>query len=284
MRTIILIILYVSTTVFDQSLADYYPLQIGNKWFYKVTNYDLGSTPSSISYYSREVVGDSVMSNGIIYFIIVEYNGKHYERFDTVTNEIRYYELSGCPGNDIAKYSLNYRRDSITVWNSCNHMTYKINYQQSEHSDTSYIYLAGDGLVGEHTSFKKYVGISEQSFTEGGYSSRVLIGSKINGKEWGQLTSVNNDTDIYYSYKLEQNYPNPFNPATTIEFTIQKSSRVRLIIYNSLGQLIATILNKELLQGQHKIIFDGGNYASGVYFYQLITDSYNNAKKFILLK
>lgn len=283
MRTLI-IILFISLSVCAQSTADYYPLQSGNKWFYKVTDYDVDSTPSSISYYSKEVVDDTTMGNGKKYFIILQSGHKHYERFDTSTNEIRYYELSGCPGNDIARYSLNYIKDSTIVWNSCNHMTYKINYKESELSDTSFIYLHGDGLVVEFTSFKKYIGMTGQSFTEGGYSSRVLIGSKINGKEWGQLTSVNNDNDIEFDYKLEQNYPNPFNPATTIEFTIKRNSRVRLNIYNSLGQIITTILDKELLQGQHRILFDGSNYSSGIYFYQIITDNFTKAKKFIIMK
>ena len=283
MKTISLVLLIISSSVIAQSLADYYPLQVGNKWFYKNSEYNVGTTPI-ISYSSKEIVGDTIMQNGIEYYIVLEGTSKHYERFDTLTNEIRYYELSNCTGNDIAKYSLNYIKDSIVTWESCYYMTYNISFEQSQLSDTSQILLRGDGLVSENVLFSKYTGIIMHNIGEISYSTSYLIGARINGKEWGQLTNASDIYELTSDYNLEQNYPNPFNPTTTIGFTIKKGTRTKLNIYNSLGQLLTTVLDKELLKGHHKITFDGSNYSSGVYFYQLVTNDYISTKKFILMK
>jgi hypothetical protein len=282
MKILSIIFLVLSSSIIAQSLADYYPLQIGNKWIYKSEHYEVSTIPS-VSYSTIEIVGDTVMGNGLKYYTI-GHNIKQYLRFDTLTNEIKYWELSGCPGNDVSKYSLNFVKDSTVIWKSCDQKPYKISFRQLEHSDTSCIDLDLDWLVAEKTSFKKYVGIISQSFREISYINKVLIGSRINGKEWGQLTSVSNDNDLEFNYKLEQNYPNPFNPTTTIEFTITKSTRARVNIFNSIGQRISTVYEKEILGGKHKVVFDGSNYASGVYFYQLITDDYQSVKKLTILK
>ena len=51
------------------------------------------------------------------------------------------------------------------------------------------------------------------------------------------IVGVNNNLiDKPISFVLSQNYPNPFNPSTIIEFILEKASRVKLIIYNSLGK------------------------------------------------
>ncbi|MCU0414614.1 MAG: T9SS type A sorting domain-containing protein, partial [Ignavibacteriaceae bacterium] len=76
-------------------------------------------------------------------------------------------------------------------------------------------------------------------------------------------------------YFLSQNYPNPFNPITTIEFSIPKAGSVSLVIYDVLGNEVATLVNENLQAGTYKTEFDsqsgeGRNLVSGVYFYQLL--------------
>ncbi|MCH8026875.1 MAG: T9SS type A sorting domain-containing protein [candidate division Zixibacteria bacterium] len=90
-------------------------------------------------------------------------------------------------------------------------------------------------------------------------------------------------------YKLEQNYPNPFNPTTQIEFTLPRRSDVQILIYNSLGQLVKTLLNRGKPAGTHSVIWNGKNQAgntvsSGVYFYKLTAGDFVQSKKMILLK
>lgn len=287
-KIISLVILFITSPIIAQSHAEYYPLQIGNKWFYKETDYegDLNPTPPLISYHSREVVGDTIMANGIKYYVIGESGGTHYERYDTLSNEIIYYSNSGSQAHEERIYSLNYIKNSTVVWNSSfGGMTFQINIYQQAYSDTATIMLLGSGFEEQGISFKRYIGINYNSISyDFGYNNSNLIGYRINGKEWGQLTSVNVNNNITPEYRLEQNYPNPFNPVTIIEFSIAKSSWVRLNIYNALGQLVSTILDKQLSPGRHKAVFNGSKFTSGIYFYQLITDNYKSTKKLILLK
>ena len=72
------------------------------------------------------------------------------------------------------------------------------------------------------------------------------------------ITSVNNEElSIVSDYILEQNYPNPFNPKTNIGFSIPKTEKVKIRIYNMAGQLINEIVNKEYSSGTHMVSWDG---------------------------
>lgn len=91
-------------------------------------------------------------------------------------------------------------------------------------------------------------------------------------------------------FELGQNYPNPFNPATTIPFTITGAQfrKVRLTIYNILGQQVRTLFNGILDGGSYEFRWDGTNQqgsplASGVYFYQLRADQHVVATRRMLL-
>ncbi len=104
------------------------------------------------------------------------------------------------------------------------------------------------------------------------------------------LVGINgNNTSLPKDYSLFQNYPNPFNPTTTIKFDIPPSPQgeglgVRVIIYDILGREITTLVNEKLQPGSYEVSWDAANYPSGVYFYQLITNEYIEAKKMILIK
>jgi hypothetical protein len=86
------------------------------------------------------------------------------------------------------------------------------------------------------------------------------------------------------TFTLSQNYPNPFNPRTIINFQLPMSNNVKLMIYDILGREVATLVNELLKPGTYEVEFDGTNYPSGVYFYKLITDNYNEARKIVLVK
>jgi len=97
------------------------------------------------------------------------------------------------------------------------------------------------------------------------------------------------------AFTLMQNYPNPFNPTTRIAFTIHgggattSDSRVRLDIYNVLGQKVTTLVESHLAPGHYEFEWDGrdrgGNtMASGLYFYRLQADGRAETKKMVLLK
>ena len=58
------------------------------------------------------------------------------------------------------------------------------------------------------------------------------------------------------SFELLQNYPNPFNPSTTIRFEIPKATDVTLTVYNVNGELVATLLDKQMSAGAHQVSWD----------------------------
>jgi len=76
-------------------------------------------------------------------------------------------------------------------------------------------------------------------------------------------------TTIPTGYQLEQNYPNPFNPSTTIRYGLPQSSKVTLVIFNTLGQQIGTLVQSRKEAGYHSVEFNASNLSSGVYFYRL---------------
>jgi photosystem II stability/assembly factor-like uncharacterized protein len=85
-------------------------------------------------------------------------------------------------------------------------------------------------------------------------------------------------------FSLSQNYPNPFNPSTKIKFALPKADKVKIELYNTLGQREETILNRKMKAGNYDIEFNAENLSSGVYFYRLQAGEFQDAKKMILLK
>ncbi|OLD58729.1 MAG: hypothetical protein AUI33_17240 [Ignavibacteria bacterium 13_1_40CM_2_61_4] len=92
-------------------------------------------------------------------------------------------------------------------------------------------------------------------------------------------------------FSLGDAYPNPFNPNTTIRYDLPGISRVRLIVYNLLGQEAATLVSEEQPMGSYEVRWDAGKYSSGVYFYRLEAISptspyrgYVEVKKMVLAK
>jgi len=115
----------------------------------------------------------------------------------------------------------------------------------------------------------------------------------------GEIVGVNdnNGKNLPSEFSLSQNYPNPFNPTTTIEYQIPVNARndiesvetagyesLQLKVYDILGREVKTLVNKAQKPGSYQVIFDAGNFSSGVYYYQLKTGDYNSTKKMVILK
>ncbi|KAA3616983.1 MAG: T9SS C-terminal target domain-containing protein [Calditrichaeota bacterium] len=85
-------------------------------------------------------------------------------------------------------------------------------------------------------------------------------------------------------FSLKQNYPNPFNPNTTIPFSLKKSGKVSLKIFDTLGRLVLDAFNKNISAGSYNINVDMRNLPSGTYFYQLKTAAFAQTKRMVLLR
>ena len=91
-------------------------------------------------------------------------------------------------------------------------------------------------------------------------------------------------TGVPAVFELHQNYPNPFNPATTISFTLGKGGFTTLVVYNVLGQKVATLVSGNVAAGRHDVKFDAAAVSSGMYFYRLESGNLSSVKKMMLLK
>jgi len=129
----------------------------------------------------------------------------------------------------------------------------------------------------------KDVGCDE--YGAGGITNRPLTLSDV-GPGYLRVTSVEGEASIPGSFRLMQNYPNPFNPATTIHYTLPRSSHVSLKVFDTLGKEVAALVNEQKPAGNHRATLNAANgkMSSGVYFYRLQADEYTSTNKMILLK
>lgn len=142
------------------------------------------------------------------------------------------------------------------------------------------------GMVSENSTFDT---ISVSGGSKNLYLAKIKSDDVVSVKDGSENNNLVADNFI-----LMQNYPNPFNPVTKIRFTIpsnvkRETSNVSLIVYDVLGNEVATLVNEELSPGEYEFKFgshyrESGNLPSGIYFYQLKEGSFIQTKKMILLK
>jgi hypothetical protein len=92
-----------------------------------------------------------------------------------------------------------------------------------------------------------------------------------------------------FSNHLGQNRPNPFNPDTRIDFELEHSSHVRVVVFDVSGRRVATLLDREMSLGPHQVTWEGrddGGQAvgSGIYFYRIEALGFHRDRKMVLLK
>lgn len=102
--------------------------------------------------------------------------------------------------------------------------------------------------------------------------------------ENSEKKKIADNTIIPTNTELSQNYPNPFNPTTQISYQISKDGFVNLVVYNSLGQEVATLVNKHQTIGKYSVQFNTVNLPSGVYFYRLESGNFTKVNKMLFLK
>lgn len=94
----------------------------------------------------------------------------------------------------------------------------------------------------------------------------------------------NSHAETINTFKLFGNYPNPFNPETVIRYQLPQSDNVELVVYNTLGKKIATLVNQKQNAGKYSVRFNAGNLSSGTYLYRLKAGSQVQTGKMLLLK
>ncbi len=125
-------------------------------------------------------------------------------------------------------------------------------------------------------------------------NSNVYVTGRSYGTGWSIYTTIKytqslvsveeKETSQPTTYLLSQNYPNPFNPATTITFSLPRPGHITLQIFNTLGKEITTLINQKLNAGQHRVIWEAKELASGIYFYRLQSEGKVLTRKMILMR
>ena len=103
------------------------------------------------------------------------------------------------------------------------------------------------------------------------------------------VTNISDFQTMPTAYKLYPNIPNPFNSSTKILYDVKESGKVKVQIYNILGQEIITLVNEEQTPGRKSVTWDGRdkfsrNISSGIYFYTPEAGNYIKTRKLVLVK
>ena len=123
---------------------------------------------------------------------------------------------------------------------------------------------------------------TDQTINSGNYAYRLKQVDNSGAYKYSSEAEVT--ITVPKAFVLNQNYPNPFNPETVLSFTIGDLGLVKLIIYDVLGQEVATLMNEIKPAGAYTIKWNASSMPSGVYFYRLQTDHFVDTKKLVLLR
>jgi len=283
-KALILLLFAFSAMSYSQSLDSakaFYPLQVGNNWLYQY-EFRVTNPPSRVYYYTAQIIGDTLMQNGMRYFTFVRTNlsnqgsTKSFERVDSVTANLYSWDSAlakdnlidslRAQGGDLSGKWACFGNSTLTLFGSAT-------------------LAKGFGVTGGTHSYAYGYGYAysfdEVSGFPYGYS---LLYARINGIEHGTPLAVEEVQTTLLQFQLYQNFPNPFNPVTQIRFSLEARSHVTLKVFSILGQEIATLLDETKSAGEHQIEFKGANLASGVYLYRLSANNRVLSKLMMLLK
>lgn len=120
----------------------------------------------------------------------------------------------------------------------------------------------------------------------GKYIFAGLHGSGVWRRPLSEVTNIEKESlsNSPNSFHLFQNYPNPFNPQTTIKYWLKTASFVNLSVYNTLGQLVYTLVNKDQISGYHKCVFKATRFSSGIYYIKLRAGNFTYTRKMLLIR
>lgn len=321
MKNIIIAIPFILNLAYSQAdtldFLDYFPAEIGNKWWYQETVTDLFDTVQHK--YSRyiEVVGDTVMPNGHPYRHFKGYRiaGSGFFRIDTLSRKvyelIDYGDTSFCPEREVLRYDLSSMLafDSLNWCNGYSNCETEIDNDfvcRSEGEsnigigDTTIPYLHFFWHYGFdfRMTLSKGIGITEFWWWEIGGGLGNLTAAEINGIYYEVQLEVAGAADPSPgSYNLSPPYPNPFNPVTTVAYELPETAPVTLDIYDILGRKVITLVDNRLqARGYYQVTWDGRDgqglpLPSGIYIARLLvppkagmTPNYTSYVKMVLLK
>lgn len=151
--------------------------------------------------------------------------------------------------------------------------------QQQGRAWSSIGFVEGRGTT---TEIQNYT-FTDKNIEPGRYNYRLIQSDFDGTSEYSNVIEA--VIDVHYDFALLQNYPNPFNPTTIVTFSVPAGlHKVKLSIYDILGNEIAVLVNEEKPAGEYSVEWNASDFASGVYFYKLQTPEFISSKKLLLMK
>ncbi|MDR3669034.1 MAG: T9SS type A sorting domain-containing protein, partial [Ignavibacteriaceae bacterium] len=183
---------------------------------------------------------------------------------------------------ELTSFTASSSTNNVTlIWNTAtelNNSGFSIERSTLNNNFLQIGFVSGKGTTAKSSSYS----FTDKNLASGNYIYRLKqidFDGHVN-----YSNNVNVDVALMPNFSLDQNYPNPFNPSTSISFTTASNSLVTLKIYNTLGQLIKTLVNEIKPSGTYKVNFNASDIPSGVYIYKLTSNSQILTNKMILIK
>jgi len=132
-------------------------------------------------------------------------------------------------------------------------------------------------------------GTSMGVLTGANLCANIINGSGIlygGGGICGGLVAIDPTTlnELPTDFNMFQNYPNPFNPVTTIKYQLPKAGYLTIKLYDQLGRELGILYEGNQQAGYYRVMVDGTNLASGIYFCRLNAADYSKIIKMMLIK
>jgi hypothetical protein len=221
-------------------------------------------TPYSISVTDTRLQGDSIQSTIVVTVLAPLQLGNYKMRVEAVERRIDYASAPGSNGE-------------------------KTFYDVFRRAYPTTAGVAAPVTPGTYQYVYKYK--KEAAWVDSMIYTAVWIQNDINkevmGSDKGHFTPIgiqNIGVEVPVKFDLSQNYPNPFNPVTNIKFSIAKSTFATLAVYDITGRIVKEFNYTNLAPGYYKLDIDMSAMSSGVYFYQLKTNTFLDTKRMVLVK
>ncbi len=285
------LILVLSAVLQMNALAnDFYPLRIGNAWFYGPINPQPGDPTGAV-----RVVGDSLFSNGLRYSVLSgpDVMGGRFVRSDSTS--IFYFNTYTNQDERVIRCNSQVGDTAHIDW---------FGYYTVRLADIDTVLMFGiqlrvltfelDGLSFAVLKFSERFGPkTEWRYADPGPPwpdwGRELVGCIIDSIHYGITVDVSDESLTSQSFELHQNYPNPFNPETHITYMVPSQGLASLRVFDVLGRDVRTLVHGIESPGHKSVVWDGRDNhdrpaSTGVYFYELRTTSVRQVRRMLLLR
>jgi len=274
-------------TVARVNTYNFYPLHLGDRWEYLDIAGFGGSVVDTVIVTAD---ADSIVSDTT--YIVKHFRSLHYgyrithlERVDASGNVFGRFE------GDISERLLHRLNDTTQSWWSSGS-----DYRRFDSTSLTVVFGSARVTIGVlsyspsdtvHPTSREALcdGIGSLGWGGPEGSARYLRGAKINGVEFGIVTSVREDQLSHTAHYADlKAYPNPFNASVTIDFTTRFSETIDLAVWNLAGQRLATLASGAYPIGRHIVHWDAHGFTSGIYFIVLRTTNDQIIQRIVMLK